>query len=412
MFAWIKSLPIGLALIVCAGCAAPQRQSCSYCQPMAAIQLECRDVKPQPVAPDLSALQSNSVPERINGRFCAISEREAQCIAAKNSKTANLLAMESEAAGALRACFGDGSELSRELLVLRAAHQRNEDAATALELLLRLVEAEGGSQNLGRRVQEIEAMQTDVDHLQTHGLASPVSKSELEIQRLELRHRQADVQGTIYRLNHQLAESLGVELPLGARYGPETDLSVDPSVPNSNEAVSFGLGNRADLAALRISSQAEGREAIVAAQLMLSPLGVGAAKTGSHHVLGKLSHPFSHRREADAREDQLGMAFRQQELTVQSEVRQTADLVRTRLSQVAITRDRQHAIETRLVASQRRQDLIASPLSVRTIKLDSLAAEQDILHDVIEWKIAVVKLKQSQGLLAIECGWNTAAGGH
>lgn len=379
---------------------------------MAAIQLECRDVKPQPVAPDLSALQSNSVPERINGRFCAISEREAQCIAAKNSKTANLLAMESEAAGALRACFGDGSELSRELLVLRAAHQRNEDAATALELLLRLVEAEGGSQNLGRRVQAIEAMQTDVDHLQSHGLASPVSKSELEIQRLELLHRQADVQGMIYRLNHQLAESLGVELPLGTRYWPETALVVDPRVPNADEAVYFGLGNRADLAALRIASQAEGREAIVAAQLLLQPLGVGAAKTGLHHVLGKLSHPFSNRREADAREDQLGMAFRQQELTVQSEVRQAADLVRTRLSQIAITRDRQRAIETRLEASQRRQDLIASPLSVRTIKLDGLAAEQDILHDVIEWKIAVVKLKQAQGLLAIECGWSTAAGGH
>jgi hypothetical protein len=51
----------------------------------------------------------------------------------------------------------------------------------------------------------------------------------------------------------------------------------------------------------------------------------------------------------------------------------------------------------------------ASPLSVRTITLDGVAAEQDLLHDVIEWKLAVVKLKQAQGLLATECGWNTPA---
>jgi hypothetical protein len=372
------------------------------------MQFECREAKPRPVAPDLSSLQSNPVSERASGPFCAISEREAQCIAAKNSKTANLLVKEAEAAGANRECSGDGSELAHDLLLLQAVHQRNEDAATAMELFLRLVEAEGGSQNLDRRLKEVEAMQADVDHLQTSGLASPVSKTELEVQRLELAHRQAEVQGTIYRLNHQLAESLGRELPVGARYWPESDLSVDPRVPDSDEAVGFGLGNRADLAALRIASRAEGREAIVAAQVLLQPLGVGAGTTGSPTVV-KLVHFFSQRREADAREDQLWMARRQQEQTVESQVRQAADLVSTRLSQVAITHDRQRAIDTRLRASKRRQDMSASPLSVRTITLDGVAAEQDLLHDVIEWKLAVVKLKQAQGLLATECGWNTPA---
>ena len=135
------------------------------------MQLECREVRPQPLVPDLSLLPSNPVPARIDGQFCAISEREAQCLAAKNSKTANLLAAEADAASAKRDCLGNGSELARELLVLQATHQRNVDAATTLELLLRLVEAEGGSQNLARRIQEIEAMQTDVVQLQSRGLA-------------------------------------------------------------------------------------------------------------------------------------------------------------------------------------------------------------------------------------------------
>jgi hypothetical protein len=289
--------------------------------------------------------------------------------------------------------------------MLQANHQRNEDAALALELFLRLAEAEGGLQNLGRRKQEIEAAIVDVDQLQAHGLAPPISKNELETQRLEVLHRQAEVQGTIDRLNLQLAESLGAKLPIGVRYWPEANLVVDPIVPKPEEAAGFALGNRADLAALRIASGAEGREAIVAAKLLLAPLGVGGATSSSHRM--KLAHFLSNRREADSREDQLWMARQQKERSVEGETRQAVDLVHVRLSQIAITHARQRAIHDHLEASQRRQGLVATPLDIRTITLDSLAAEQDLLHDVVEWKIAVVKLKQAQGLLAIECGWNT-----
>ena len=403
MLAWIKSLPIALLFAVCGGCAWPPCLSQRCCCPQATPQLACREVEPLPVVPDLSLLPNNPVAERINEHFCALGELEAQCLAARNSKNGRLLATEAEAVAAQKQCFNGGSELARELLVLQSAHERNKDAAIALEIFLRLAEAEGGAQNLGQRMQVVDAMQADVEHLQQRGLTSPVSKSEIEIQRLELLHRQAEVQGTIDRLNQQLAEALGVQLPPGTRYWPEADLLVDPNIPEPDDAVYVGLGNRADLAAIRRASRAEGREAVAAAKLLLQPLGVGAASSDSHCL--KLLHLCSQRRESDAREDQLDMARRHHERAVESEVRQAVDLMATRLSQIAITRDRRQTLQTRLEANQRQQQVTASPLSVRTIRLDGLGAEQDLLHDVIEWKIAFVKLKLAQGRLATECGW-------
>ena len=48
----------------------------------------------------------------------------------------------------------------------------------------------------------------------------------------------------------------------------------------------------------------------------------------------------------------------------------------------------------------------AAIFEARKARLDVLAAEQDLLHDVIEWKLAVVKLREAQEELAIECGFS------
>jgi hypothetical protein len=46
---------------------------------------------------------------------------------------------------------------------------------------------------------------------------------------------------------------------------------------------------------------------------------------------------------------------------------------------------------------------------IHRAQLDAIVIEQDLLHDVIEWKLALIKLKQAQGLLAIECGYDAVA---
>ena len=405
MLAWMKSLPMALSLALWGGCAWKECLTCCDCCPRAAPQIACRPVDPQAVTPDLSQVPEHLPPVRPGEQFCALTEINVQCLAARNSTVANLLVQEAEAVTTQRKCFNDGSELASELLLLQATQQRNEDAAIALQLFLRLAEAEGGAQNVERRLHEVEAMQSDVEQLQNRGLAPPVSKNELAGERLELLHRQADVQGTIHRLNYQLAESMGVELAPGTRYWPEVDLVVDPQIPYSDEAVSVALRNRADLAALRLASQADGREAIAAARIILQPFGAGSSTSSSSGCLAKLLQACALRREADVRSEQLNSARRDHERTVENEVRQAIDATSTRLLQLSLTRDRQHVADARLKASQRQQEVGAAPLTVRKTRLDGLAVEQDLLHDVIEWKIAIVKLKEAQGLLASECGY-------
>src|SRR5688572_10423076 len=113
MFARIKSLPIGLLLVVCGGCVCRDCLTRCHCWPKAA-QLECRQVEPQAIIPDLSLLPKNLPPEKPSGQFCELSETNAQCLAAKNSKSANLLVKEADAVATQHTCLHDGSELARE----------------------------------------------------------------------------------------------------------------------------------------------------------------------------------------------------------------------------------------------------------------------------------------------------------
>jgi hypothetical protein len=345
------------------------------------------------------------MPERPGTRFCALDEREAQCGAASNSKLAKLLVVEADAISAQHHLCHAGSELAQSLLQLQANHERNKDAATALTLLLRLVEAEGGVHNLGQRMDEIDGMLGDIEQLERRGIASPVSRSEIEIQRLAAEHRLAEVRGNIDQLNYQLADALGVTREPGSHFWPEVNLVVDPTLPDAESAVAVGLSHRADLAALRCASQADGREAVAAAKLLLAPLGIGATDSGG---CLKILHLCSQAREADSRADQIAIARRHQERAVETEVRQAADLVVTRLSQIGLTQSRRETIAGQLATSRRRQEIAVSPFATRTLRLDALAADQELLHDVVEWKIAQVQLKQAQGLLAVECGWNTS----
>jgi outer membrane protein TolC len=318
---------------------------------------------------------------------------------------AKLLVVEADAIAAQRHLCNDGSELAQSLLLLQANHERNNSAATALTLLLRLVEAEGGIHNVGQRLDEIEGLLGDIQQLRQRGLAAPITRSEVEIQQLDAQHQRVEVRSKIDQLNYQLASALGAAAEPGINYWPEADLVIDPVLPDVEAAVSFGLANRADLMALRRAAQADGREAIAAAKLLMAPLGMGASDSGCSL---KLLQICAMSREAEARADQIAIAKRQLERDVENEIRQAADLVTTRLTQINLTRLKRDAIATQIESSRRQREVMPSPDSARTLRLDALAADQDLLHDVVEWKLALVKLHQAQGLLAIECGWTSS----
>ncbi len=349
-----------------------------------------------------------------DGGLCALEEKIAQCLAASHATIANLLDQEAEAIqqpGGL-CSHANSSALSSEILGLEATDKRNVAAGDALQVFFRLVEAEGGADNLLRRSHENDAMLADVERIQQRGLLSPVSKPELEGQRLELWRRQVELQATILKLNFQLLEMLGVELAVGAHFWPETSLVATPDVPDENDAVGFALANRADLAALRLAANADGAESVMAARTLLQIAGggLGSPPPKKHDRLRFLLHFHASRQEESARSQQLAGLLSDRERTVQGETRLAVSMVEAQLVQIGLTRRRLQVAKDHVQAMEAQQQLAeGGAFRIHKARLDAIAVEQDLLHDFVEWKLALAKLKQAEGLLAIECGYDAVA---
>jgi hypothetical protein len=410
-----RSLAIVLGLALSTGCA--WRDCCAPGTNRGAGQaFDCRAAERHGLTPDVAAVSAQTAVLHIAGdqKLCALAETTAQCLAATHATIANLLIQE---AAAVRAQPADwhvrgGSSLTSELLELEATQKRNTAAGDALEVFLRLVEAEAGVDNLQRRGQAIDSMLDDIARFQQRGLLSPVSKPEIEGQRLELWHKQVELRATVDKLNAQLQELLGVELARDAHFWPETSLAVSPDVPDKDESVSLALANRGDLAALRLAAAADGPEGLVAARavLRLAGGGLGTPPAQASGSLRLLLHVRASSDESAIRSQQVGELLADRERVVRHETLLAVAMVETRLAQIGLTRRRMQVAGQHLEAAVQQQRLTdGAPWSVRKARLEAFAVEQDLLHDVIEWKLAVVKLKQAEGLLAVECGYDQVA---
>jgi hypothetical protein len=416
MHASARSVTIALLLALSAGCACrnccPASTACASSAPQA---FDCRTVERQPVRLDVSLVRpQGKAPVLAQQKLCALPEQTAQCLAATNATIANLLVKEAEAVSAQPhrlSAHGDSSQLTSELLGLEATHRRNAAAAVALVAFLRLVEAEGGTDNLERRGQELDLMLADINHLHERGVLSPVSRPEIEGQRAELGHRQVELRATVQQLNYQLEDLLGVEIAADSRFWPQASLNVTAVTPNKDEALNLALANRADLAELRLAAGADGRDSVAAARTIL-PLAAGGLGSSSapSGCLALLLHAGSSDSAGAIRSQQLAVLLADRQRTVRHETLQAVVIVETRLDQIGLTRRRLEIAKDHLRSTERAQDItVGAPLNVRKARLDVTAIEQDLLHDVIEWKLALVKLKEAQGLLAVECGFDSAA---
>src|SRR5207302_2758710 len=104
-------------------------------------------------------------------------------------------------------------------------------------------------------------------------------------------------------------------------------------------------------------------------------------------------------------------AIADKQRSIRHEVAQAIATIDARLNQVAISQRRVEALRQHLENLQRTSGNVAgASFELRRARLAVKAAEQDVFHDVIEWKIAVVKLREAQGELAIDCGYTAALG--
>lgn len=394
-----------LALLAC-GCASRQRCAESCCE--GPVLLDCEVVSRQAIVPDVSAVAPRSTITFADRQYYNLPEADAQCLAATHSVLANLLEQESEVLAAQPKCLHcsrNSQQCLQRVLSLQAAHERNRTAAAALQIFLRLAEAEAGSDNLRLRLQEVDHLLSDVQRLQAAGVESALSRPAVEAQRLELVHKQIDLQATIEELNQQLVPLIGAEPPPESRLWPAAELKVETTVPSVDTAQSIALQQRADLSAARTAADCD-LDSMRALLGQISP-GLGSAPPGCKVLL--TLHLLATHREGNLRSGQLQAAADEQERTIRHDVARAVTTIEARLAQIGLSRQRLDALQRQVERLQQKRQVDAKAyFEARQAKLEVLAADQDLLHDVIEWKIAVVKLRELQGELGLECGFSAA----
>jgi hypothetical protein len=367
--------------------------------------LDCEPAERQKLVPDVSAVSALTSADLTRHSYCRLTEQQAQCLAATTSPLARLLEQEAEALdtqprGLHRSRCSQQS--LQQILTLQATHERNRAAAAALQVFLRLAEAEAGVDNVQARIGEVAKLLKDVQRLQAAGVVATLSQASVEAQQLELMHKQVDLESTIDELNHQLANLIGAEPPPDKRLWPETDLKVDPAVPSVAQTQELAVQQRADLAALNLAADQD--LDVMRALLGQTNAGLGLALGGCKALT--VLHVVARQDEEFIRGDQLGSAAAEQERTIRHNVARAVAAVEARVMQIGLSKSRLEAVQRqheRLL--QKKQIDAAAIFEARRGKLDILDAEQDLLHDVIEWKLAVVTLREAQGELALECGF-------
>lgn len=394
-----------LAALSAAGCAS--RRCCTQDACSGPVALDCQRVQRQDISPDVSAVSPRSSVAFDERLYCNLLERDAQCLAATTAPLAKLLEQEADALACQpRGLHHNGSQCTERILYLQATHERNRNAAAALQLFLRLTEAEAGAANLRERLAEVGRLLADVERLQAAGIESTLSKSSVEAQQLELIHKQVDLEATIEDLNHQLINLLGVE-PLDSRLWPAADLKVDAAVPSVDDAQQLALQQRCDLAALRLAACCE----VEVMRTLLSQANGGLGLSLSSCQALAALHLLARQCEGDIRSNQLSAAADEQERTLANDVARAIATIEARLVQIGLSRRRLEALEAQHARLEKKREIEATAaFEARKARLDVLAGEQDLLHDVIEWKLAVVRLRELQGELARGCGFacNTA----
>jgi hypothetical protein len=348
---------------------------------------------------------------RDEGPYVALDEDETQRVAAARAVLAELMLQEADAVGAQVGGPGVNAEavdILRVVLATRAVHERNQAADRALQLLLRLAETQDGLNRLEESAQEVGRMLADLERVRAEGLTVPTTRAEIEPQRLELLHQQQALRDTELQLNRQLAELLTREAGDLRPIWPEIELTVYADPIDEQEAINTALATRADLAALRYARATVDGRTLPAIQQAL-----GAANAGLGIVMGTRSgnrHRWNDTRDVEAvhRRWQLAALVADRERAVVHEVREAIAAVESSLLQIANSKQQVDARRDHRNAL-RQQQLVgaATPLQIRQARLDVLKAEQQLFSDVIAWKIAVVELKATQGLLATECGYLT-----
>ncbi len=349
-----------------------------------------------------------------------LSAEECACLAADAAPLAGLLTGEVRAVGVLqkqvprreRYAQCRASSLQKVVLLLAAEDARNQSAAAALKIYFALIEAESKRKLIHDSLAQVAATDAKLQRLGAEGFQ--VERDVLERQRFNLDDKRIELDLAVDRLNEELAGMLGAgDCGVGQRYWPSTRVVAAAECPDSDQAVAEGLAEHPELALLATLRAGLSPETLPTVRQALGQvqglLGSGPSvqtPTGLRfffaRFFGRLPNPAA---DLCARRDQLDAYIARREGDIASRIRQAVLECESRGRQIEVARERARSWQTRVNRLEAKAaSTEASQADLLEARLGLLEAKNTLFQRALETHIALVKVREAQGISAQDCG--------
>jgi hypothetical protein len=425
----ILLLTCGAILAAMAGCSLDHhgRRSCAPCSgsgdevPLPAVERTGQE----PVVQDLAASVQPPEPpgEPVSPVvYRSLAPQLCQCLAAKHAPLADGLDYQRQQIEQKQnnACCLSGHKSEKQrafqesMLLYSALEIRDQAAGLALEWYYQLAGAEAKVDLLNESLEHGRKTLEGVQRLKNLGIPLPIPIEEYQRQVVELQLQQAQTQLSIEQLNSKLRLAMGYESTHTWRFLPDPGVPLGAeTVPDVEAAVQLGLAQRPQLLLLRSMIANLDRDTLGSVRSFLqtiSPLLAMSSPGPSCKLvalLGKILHiQPSQADEVERVRAQLRDYLHERERTVEAEIREAVYEVRARREAIILAREASASWQKRIRDLKTRQSE-KMPVFADLAKAyqDSFKARGEVVKEFLGWKIAVVKLKQAQGILPAECGY-------
>jgi hypothetical protein len=351
---------------------------------------------------------------RQPAEYRALSPEQCQCLAVKASSEGNSLASERRALSSTASPHGYSEEERLKLQVLWASEleARNHSAAQALTTYYHLAQAEANRPILARSLNELDDALANVARLREHGMQIPFDDGELHRQRLAVLDKQLKTTSQLDQLNAQLVQQIGLSTTeIRPRIWPTADFTVVVAATDIELAVAVGTATRPELRLLAsLQSSLRAKNVAVTRDVVGGASGLISSQhkfTGMVSLLGVrefFGQRRSNRLELPTRQRQLANYYDQRRREVTTEIQQAVLEAESTLRRTAVEKQAVTAWRTELDELGKKSQIEeATFLDISRARLKRLEAESDEIEQIIAWKIALVKVKEAQGMLVTEC---------
>ena len=355
--------------------------------------------------------------------YRALTPQQCQCLAAKHAPLADsldsqrrkLAEQEARGGGLCDHKSDKQREFQESMLLYSALEIRDQASGTTLDWYYQLAGAEAKADLLKTSLDTGRDTLARVERLKKQGIRLPAPIEEYQRQIVQLLLQLAQNQLSIEQLNSKLRQAMAFDPNHSWRFWPDPGVPLgSESVPNVEEAVHLGLAQRPQLLLLRAMIADLDRDTLGSARSLLESLNPLLAMSSPVNckllqLLGKVLHVQPGQdAEVERVRDQLRDYLRERERVVAAEIREAAYEVRARREITILAREAAGRWQER-IRDLEKQQAQGMPVfaDLTSARMEWYKARGEVVKEFLGWKIAVVKLKQAQGILPAECGYTS-----